>query len=325
MQQFFRQRLVQNSIHNSEMMDISRTSAELGFMRFCGTIIAFYVILGLSAGCSNRPDPGAAFEIPKDLPPPAAAPKPKEAVLDPPDHSLTVENYAEAGMPPLDRPWSGKDMTDAVRVCMSIAETSSNRLPRCGSTRSNAVFERMTSVDNLAYFRDQSIPIEKRLGDFLTYMYSSNRITQIYLAAFSKNAIGGTDVVDLYGNLIRSWATIRSILDEIVPTIDKKDPNYAPRIAHLEDIRKELGTVALGSLKMFADNRYLNTAQQKRYIGYLQTSLPEIVPVLLPEKKDEVLAQLKEYDANPKMEKLKPELTELVKKVNDAALTNSGL
>jgi uncharacterized protein (DUF1778 family) len=58
----------------------------------------------------------------------------------PPDESLSIERYRELGIPSLEREWSDADYEAALAILRDLPRT---QLPRAGSPRSHALFERL--------------------------------------------------------------------------------------------------------------------------------------------------------------------------------------
>ncbi|MBM4043452.1 MAG: hypothetical protein FJ290_33615, partial [Planctomycetes bacterium] len=119
------------------------------------------------------------------------------------DRSLTPEEYIRLGLPAHDRPWSGADMARAANVLSALAAKNPGQLPRYRGERSGAVFARIIADDNLEFFRNRSLPLEARMPDALVYMERSNAIGKLYVAAFGKRAVTGSEVVELSGALLR--------------------------------------------------------------------------------------------------------------------------
>jgi len=71
---------------------------------------------------------------------PAAAAEPSV----PPDRSLTIEGFVAIGVPSIEREWTWDDVIMALEV---LAATDPHQLPRAGSPKSEALFERLRQSD----------------------------------------------------------------------------------------------------------------------------------------------------------------------------------
>lgn len=60
-----------------------------------------------------------------------------------PDRSLSIDRYRELGIPSLERAWSGADHDAAVMILRDLPRSE---LPRSGSSRSHALFERLVDT-----------------------------------------------------------------------------------------------------------------------------------------------------------------------------------
>jgi hypothetical protein len=76
-----------------------------------------------------------------------------------PDASLPADEYVAQGFPSHDRPWSGREMAVAAEKLKALSTRKPQHLPRRGSANSGAVFARLVAIDNLAFFRNRSLPI----------------------------------------------------------------------------------------------------------------------------------------------------------------------
>lgn len=81
---------------------------------------------------------------------------------DNPDHSLTPEEYREFGLPDHSRIWSMEDYSTAFFVLNTLKYENPKALPARESEKSGEVFERMISLDNLAFLQDETLPLWAR-------------------------------------------------------------------------------------------------------------------------------------------------------------------
>ncbi len=75
----------------------------------------------------------------------------KRALVEiPPDHSLVAEQYVARGLPDPAREWGAGELADALRLLDELAAEDPTLLPRFGSDRSGAVFDRIL-VESLTF------------------------------------------------------------------------------------------------------------------------------------------------------------------------------
>ena len=70
------------------------------------------------------------------------------------DHSLTLAEYHQAGVPPLDRPWGLPDYQQAAQAFTAIAQQNPSHLPRHNSPRSGQLFAYLFNIENLPNTKD---------------------------------------------------------------------------------------------------------------------------------------------------------------------------
>ena len=85
------------------------------------------------------------------------------------DQSLQAEEYVRQGLPAPGKVWSGADMMKANSLLASYPLENSVQLPRYKSTRSGAVFARMTPTETMPVFTNWDVPVQTRLGQVLDY------------------------------------------------------------------------------------------------------------------------------------------------------------
>ena len=75
------------------------------------------------------------------------------------DHSLTLVEYQELGMPDYNSVWSMEDYSNAFFVLNTLKYENAKALPSRESERSKVLFSRMISIDNLAFLQDETLPL----------------------------------------------------------------------------------------------------------------------------------------------------------------------
>lgn len=260
------------------------------------------LLLVISTGCGTRPAPTGAVEQPSE--PPVTRHVTPQVLAD---KSLTPEEYIRLGMPAHDRVWLGPDMAQAEKVLAPLA-ASEARLPRYQSDRSGAVFSRMTAAQNLKGLQDRDVPISTRLPLALSYFQSSNQIFKHYSRAFGKGEVRDSDVVELAGALLKTTVVLIDLVDEFFATLDKDDPTYPVRLRGLEGVRVGLGGVVIGSLITLTERDSYRTSELVRLVGYLEETLPRLIPRLPPGSRAEAIMKLKSMQTNPALADLQPGL-----------------
>lgn len=78
------------------------------------------------------------------------------------DYSLSLEEYAELGMPDHDKIWDMNDYTMAFFALNTLKVQKPKALPTRDSEISAVIFQRMISLDNLSFLHDESLPLWAR-------------------------------------------------------------------------------------------------------------------------------------------------------------------
>lgn len=269
--------------------------------------ISFTLCTFLVNGCNQEPDPTPEVPtIPVDV-------SPKESDSSPPaDKLLTLDDYIKAGVPSHDRTWSGDDMRRAADALTKIAKSNAANLPRYAETRSGALFARLVADDNLDLFRNRSIPIDQRLPNASQLMRSTNQILKVYLAASTRQAIGGSELVELMGAQLRISSVLFKMVSEMLPTLDKKDASYQVRMNGLKQMKDGVASVVFGCLQTLTESHSYQPSELKRLVGYLQETSPQIVAELSAANSSEVAVRVRELANDDKMTHLRPELKSLL-------------
>lgn len=280
--------------------------------RFRSGLIAVTILMH-SLGCEQSLEqPIVTSPADTAIADPDVVTAPQPDIQAPADESLTVDAYIRLGMPSHDRVWSGADMSQAARILQALSQQNPEQLPRYQSERSSPVFARMNADQNLEIYRDKSLPLDQRIPDALQYMQSNNHILKLYLAAFNQQAVGGAELVELMGALLRVTVIQVQLFDEFVPTLDKNDPTYPVRMQGVAKMKLGMATLVAGNLQTLTESYAFRTADLKRLVGYLQNTLPLILPALTESSRSEIIVRLRSYSDDSNMKHLQPELDALV-------------
>ncbi|MCC7423853.1 MAG: hypothetical protein IT428_26610 [Planctomycetaceae bacterium] len=276
----------------------------------------FVVMTGLlltSAGCGvDTAGPGKAPGAVAGGPPAVAGPK--TYPVPPPDTSLSIDEYLKAGMPAPDREWHSVDMETADRILTSLTTTDYAALPRFQSSRSGAMFDRITSRDNLVLFKTDALPNELRVPTFLAYYKSHNEIYKRYLSGYIQKKVTVNELIELSGSTLRGSALLAELVNQFSPPLDKNDPNFATRSQGLTQAKRGLAITVGGALTMVSDTQNSPPSDRKRLLAALDETFPVILPELLEASQTEIVTRLRTMSQSPDLQELQPELGALAEK-----------
>lgn len=199
------------------------------------------------------------------------------------DRSLKAEEYIRLGLPAHDRPWSGADMLQAFKVLSSIAKEDFRKLPRYKSDRSGDVFARITSTENLKILRDQRLPLKTRMLEGANEMQATGQLLTLYAAAFPKEDYRHAEIIELMGSILRESVIVLDLADKIQQTWKKDDPAYETRMKGFEQMKGGLVNIVGGCVTTLGEKDLYRASELKRFIGYLNETLPVLVRACLPE------------------------------------------
>ncbi|MDB5341073.1 MAG: hypothetical protein JWN70_6692 [Planctomycetaceae bacterium] len=271
----------------------------------------------LVTGCDRAATPpGAATDVPRpaaDLSvviPPVLIPTTEPAAPGKPvaDQSLTGDQYIALGVPAFDRTWMGGDMKTAAEAFVSLAAEHPEQLPRFDSSRSGAVFARITSAGNLSPLREQTVPLDARFPLGLSYMQSHGSILGTYLKAFLKDQCSENEMMELMGSNLRACHMILDLVDEFWPTLSKDDPSYPARVRGLDQMRSGLANVVLGSITSLTEDQNYSLAARLKLLKYCREEFPAIVTKLGHSSQVEVQQRLIKLADDPKLQPLQEPL-----------------
>lgn len=75
------------------------------------------------------------------------------------DHSLTLMEYQELGVPDYNRAWTIEDYSNAFFALNTLKFGKPMALPVRDSEKSGVLFSRMVSIENLSFLQDENLPL----------------------------------------------------------------------------------------------------------------------------------------------------------------------
>lgn len=279
--------------------------------RRLSVVNAIALLLGVFSGSGcNNPAPTEAK--------PENSAKSNVGTPIPRDNSRTANEYIRLGLGAPEREWAGSDMVVAARVLTSLTKDGYQQLPRYQSERSGEVFARITSAQNLSVLKNRTLPLESRAQLMSSYSEGLSAIYKIYMAAFAKGEIGDPEIVELMGASLRLMVTMSDIANELLLTLNKSDPTYPIRLGGFEKIKRSFASGLAGLFVFINAPDGLRPTDLNRLIGYMQETLPKIVPQLPPGSQSEAIIQLEKLKANPAVKEFGPQLENLLAEVKES-------
>ncbi|MCI0462339.1 MAG: hypothetical protein L0Z62_35755 [Gemmataceae bacterium] len=237
----------------------------------------------------------------------------KEKISD--EKALTVKEYVNQGVPVVEKPWSSADFSEAVKALIAIAQRKPQQLPRYKGSRSGDVFSQLTSEHYLEAIKDRKTPIEDRFQQLIALLKSSNQIYLTYLNALSAGTALDEEAVELSGAQLRLTATFIIFMDEMIPTLNKNNPEHQVRIKGYANMGEHLADIVNGATMILGEKREYRATARARLITYERKTFPVIVPRLPADAKKQVVTRLESLSEDEAYADLQPGLRELLEEV----------
>lgn len=90
----------------------------------------------------------------------------------------------------------------------------------------------------------------------------------------------------------------------------------------MKKVKSGLGTVVAGTLVTLTERQAFGTSNLKILVGYMEATLPSILPALSEGGRAESVIRLRSFLEDPEMQHLRPELDALVEAVDGVAGEN---
>ncbi|MBS0000061.1 MAG: hypothetical protein KFF73_13865 [Cyclobacteriaceae bacterium] len=114
------------------------------------------------------------------------------------DLSLSVEEYKKLGMADPTRTWKHEDYRQAYVVLSQLRSDRPGALPRKGSNKSGKYFDRLISMDNISFLKDDAMPLMEKAMQIQSYILIQSDLTGIYTNENSQDQFYNRELIELY-------------------------------------------------------------------------------------------------------------------------------
>ena len=236
-----------------------------------------------------------------------------QKILD--EEALTAKEYADRGVPPVEKPWTVDELSAAAKALTAVAQRKSKQLPRYKGARSGGIFSQLTSDHYLKVIKDKSIPIETRFQQVIGLLRRSNQLFLTYANALTAGTKLDEEVIELTGAQLRLTATFITFMDEMIPTLDKNNPQHQVRIKAYANMGNRLADIVNGATITLAEKAHYRPRARVRLIAYEKQTFPVIVPRLPAKALQQVVNRLETLSQDKAYADLQPGLRELLELV----------
>ncbi|WP_426395967.1 hypothetical protein ACN9M1_16225 [Ralstonia sp. R-29] len=200
----------------------------------------------------------------------------------------TPSPYVKAGIPAPSRAWTGADYTQAVNVL----ESGASPLPRFSDSNGAAVLNRMTAVENLDFYRNPSVPLETRYGDYLALSIGINTLMTLYLDS-PRDSAGKTqlETAAIVAYRLRVAVAGLDLVDELISTVPK-DEKYATRVANMKTMQTAYSSTLGDAEVMLTAEHGFSAAGRSLVLKAMADTLPTLKRAFQPFYKEELRQRL---------------------------------
>ena len=204
------------------------------------------------------------------------------------DQTDNPSPYVKAGLPEPSRAWTGADYTQAVNVL----ESGASPLPRFSDSNGAAVLNRMTAVENLGFYRNASLPLETRYGDYLALSIGVNTLSTMYVDS-PRDSAGKTqlETAALVAYRLRVAVAGLGLMDALISTVPK-DEKYATRVASMKDMQTSYSSTLGDAEIMLTAEHGFSAAGRSLVLKAMADTLPTLKRAFQPFYKEELRQRL---------------------------------
>jgi len=210
---------------------------------------------------------------------PAGAIRAQDARV-PPDRSLGVKAYLEAGVPPLDRPWGAPQFASATAALREIARDGETLLPRAGSRTSGQVWARIISPENWTTYGDPKRNVLQRFLEWLQAFGQFQTLGDLYAAKAGPSGAFDAEKADILLGALRANIIGIKLAGETLSTVPADAPQRAELTQVMDKAQEEARSIVDTALWGVANPDGLGLAQRVRLARELDKPLAELLPLI---------------------------------------------
>lgn len=201
----------------------------------------------------------------------------------------SIQAQESAVLPATDRAWQGVDYSTTYQILASKKEP----LPNLSDERGALLLQRITSLDNLAFYREKRIPVQARFVDYIALQKSTASIMLLYYSTWlTKTQDLNTEMANLIAFSLYTSAVGIELADEIVPTL-KQGAQYEQAMEGVRKMHSGLATQFMGAEVTLTENNGFSMSDRSIVLDAMARTLPLVKKVFSPEYLTELREKLK--------------------------------
>lgn len=213
------------------------------------------------------------------------------------DQSPRPSALAIAGLPSTDHTWSAQEFQVAVHALTGLP---AGHLPHLSDPDAATLFNRLTEPNALTYYSDSGTPLNVRMADCYQLLDASGQLLRLYAVAQQTDLSYSDEAIHVMGFTLRSSATMISLTEEFIPTLDATDPTYPTRMQGLEQVRGGAIGIVQGALtSLTTDRRVYDNASAAAFARILAETYPTLsrnFPANTKQRFEQTLATIARQD-----------------------------
>lgn len=190
------------------------------------------------------------------------------------DSSLSSDEYARLGWPPAKGDWGPAEHLAVADKLRQAALANPKTLPRAKSEKSGEYFARLVEVRSLARFAGSKAPPLATLQALVQRFQAASLSFKAYQQADQTEPYD-VELAQFASYLLRASGLALELANASKAQLDQKAPDYAKRIAGLEQMRSGVVTIVLGALQLHGELE-LKPADRQAFLKHLVAGLPKI-------------------------------------------------
>lgn len=201
-----------------------------------------------------------------------------------------IATYVKAGISAPDREWRGQDYGRAAQILASKKVP----LPRLSDKQEKVLLQRLTSTENLEFYKNRTLPVSSRLQDFFSLQEGVNSIVNLYLAAVDRGENMKGEMVRVTAFMLHAWAAGAELVDEFLPTIPR-DEKYEIRMDGLRKMYLGMMTVFSGIETSLGERRIYAAEHLSILLEAMASTLPKFKKAFSESYKLELQLKLRDH------------------------------
>jgi len=152
------------------------------------------------------------------------------------DHSLTLEEYRELGMPDCDSVWNREDYSNAFVVLANVKREKPFALPIKDSQRSGVLFYRIISLENLSFLQEDSLYLHEKALLIKSYLSVYDEIIDIYTNILMREQYYNPELVEIWIFGLRFTQKMLDLAHEINESEDPANVRMQSGYPSIQDL-----------------------------------------------------------------------------------------